>query len=781
MRNLNTKLLSVIALLITLVMLFTSCSELDSLVGGDLGSIIGGTTNPDDNTPDDGTGNGNTDKPKPDDGSTDLTHKCESVCNVCDKCTDAACGEDACKDKCEGHEVSTPETGVIDAPKTGVAYKFGMVQGNLQNKVYYLAGGMAQTYYLATTEDVNAALDVYLEETDGGYHLYCMIGGAKTYINFVVSGTHVNGEYAASATTVYRFDTEHKTLIAKVNGEDYWFATRNDNTYTSMGPCKVSYAGFYGQFYAQGGAGENPGGNTGSGDQGGTGENPGGNTGSGQPDSNPFENGFALGLVPAYNSSFGGYYIINNHTPYFTAEDIANAKAGCYEYYHQRDDLGRAVMAMACVCKNTLPTDTRGNISSVKPTGWDQNNRYSSVPGESLYNRSHLIAWSLTDEDANWENLVTGTQYMNQTVMTYYENQVLSYVKNSSSHKVLYRVTPIYNGNNLVCTGILLEAYSLNDNGEDISFCVFLYNIQPGIYIDYSTGYNKIGDVAGANSGLGTGDNTGSGNQGGNTGSGDQGGNNGGSTEDTDIPNNTITNNQLKITVDTLGIPSQSYVAGKAMFSGVMLEFVQMGNYGNGLQMRDSDKGTSILWNSTALPGNIEKIVLVFSSNKSTYDNADAVIFSFGNTAESLNSTVKLSASASTKTYTITPDGDFTFFKIEHDIQYSYYWDSITIYLEDGTVINPDDNQGGNTGSGEQGGNTGSGDQGGNTGSGSTDEAEYTFVLNTSSKKIHCTDCDSVSKISDKNKKEWSGSYEELQALVSSGYTACGNCKPDLD
>lgn len=146
-----------------------------------------------------------------------------------------------------------PSTGlsVVATPETGKAYKFGMVQGKVDNKIFYLAGGM-NGYYLATTEDASAALDVYLESVEGGYHLYCMVDGAKTYINFVVSadGLHVNGAYEAAASTIYRYDAENKTVIAVVNGDDYWLATRNDNTYTTMGPCKVSYNGFYGQFYA---------------------------------------------------------------------------------------------------------------------------------------------------------------------------------------------------------------------------------------------------------------------------------------------------------------------------------------------------------------------------------------------------------------------------------------------------------------------------------------------------------------------------------------------------
>jgi hypothetical protein len=124
-----------------------------------------------------------------------------------------------------------------------------MVQGNLNDgKVYYLAGGMSG-YYMATTTDENAAIDVYLEETTGGYYLYAMVNGAKTYINMVVSGTHVNGAYEAAASTVYRYDAESKTVIAVVNNADYWFGTRNDKTYTTVGPCAVSYKGFYCKFY----------------------------------------------------------------------------------------------------------------------------------------------------------------------------------------------------------------------------------------------------------------------------------------------------------------------------------------------------------------------------------------------------------------------------------------------------------------------------------------------------------------------------------------------------
>ena len=137
-----------------------------------------------------------------------------------------------------------PETGLA----VGTAYKFGMVQGNLENKVYYLTGEMSG-YYMATTTDVSAAVDVYVEETEGGYYFYAMVDGAKQYINMVVSGTYVNGAFEADPSTVYSYNAERNTLIAIVNDAEYWFGTRNDKTYSTMGPCKVEYEGFYGQFY----------------------------------------------------------------------------------------------------------------------------------------------------------------------------------------------------------------------------------------------------------------------------------------------------------------------------------------------------------------------------------------------------------------------------------------------------------------------------------------------------------------------------------------------------
>ncbi len=409
-------------------------------------------------------------------------------------------------------------TGIIESPETGVAYKFGMVQGNLQNKVYYLAGGM-NGYYMATTESVSDAIDVYLETTDGGYYLYTPSGTSKLYVNFVVSadGEHVNGAYESTASTVYRFDSESKTLIAEVDGADYWLATRNDKTYTTMGPCKVSYEGFYGQFYAQGGAGSSTGGDTNGGNQGG---NQGTTTSS-----------FDLSTIPEpdlTSSSFKGYYVLNNNTPFFTEEEITAAKAKCFTSYSDLDSLGRVGVAVGCICKNTVTSSPRDDIGSIKPTGWVQNS-YSCISAGHLYDRSHLLAHSLAGNDTA-KNLATGTVYMNQTNMTKFEGIVRDNVKEDSSNKVLYRVTPVFEGNNLLCSGILMEAYSLHDNGDDVLFCVFVYNVQKGVHLDYATGKNWEAS-SNADYGYGAGFATESG-----TAEKPSGGTTGGNTTDTNAP-----------------------------------------------------------------------------------------------------------------------------------------------------------------------------------------------------------------------------------------------------
>ena len=318
-----------------------------------------------------------------------------------------------------GDAKATEKFTVKVAAKAPTAYIFGMYQGNAQ-KTVYLLGGM-DGYYMATTEDASKALALYLEETEGGYYLYCYVDGAKTYINMVVSGTHVNGAYEAAASTVYTID-ERNTLIAVIDGEDYQFGTRNDKTYTTVGPVKVSYEGFY------------------------------------------------------------------------------------------------------CVLSESGATPPTPPVQEEETTE-----------------------------------------------------------------------TPDDGGNTEATEGVVL-------------------------------------------------------------------------------------------TVDSLGLASQTYAEGTATVGGVTFEFTQMGNYGDGLQMRDkADKGTSMIWNTAAFGKKIARIELVYSSTKDvTYANADAVIFTFGNAVGEATYTTKLSTTAGVKTYTITPDAaDYTFFKLEHDLGYTMYWESITIVFAD--------------------------------------------------------------------------------------------------
>ncbi len=206
--------------------------------------------------------------------------------------------------------------------------------------------------------------------------------------------------------------------------------------------------------------------------------------------------------IPAYSGN--GYYIVNGNVPFFTATD----KAFTGYKYSPLDSLGRATGAFARLTASLCPTDDRDSISHIRPTGWNYNKSYSVTNGQVLYNRSHLLAHSLMSDDVHPENFVSGTMYMNQTVMTTFEDLVRGFVKGGSD--VLYRVTPIYLGNNLVCNGLLIEAFSIEDGGDDVCFCVYLYNVQPGIEIDYSTGENWL-----AGSGSGSGSGTGSGSGGG--------------------------------------------------------------------------------------------------------------------------------------------------------------------------------------------------------------------------------------------------------------------------
>lgn len=191
-----------------------------------------------------------------------------------------------------------------------------------------------------------------------------------------------------------------------------------------------------------------------------------------------------LSEIPDFNGT--AYVEINGNVPYFTEEDMTT---DAYETYAPMDALGRCGVAFSCIGKELMPTEDRGSIGQVKPSGW-QTVKYDFVDGKYLYNRCHLIGFQLTGENANRENLITGTRYLNVEGMLPFENMVADYIKETGNH-VMYRVTPIFEGDELVARGVLMEGKSVEDNGDGILFCVYVYNNQPGVEIDYLTGKSK--------------------------------------------------------------------------------------------------------------------------------------------------------------------------------------------------------------------------------------------------------------------------------------------------
>lgn len=191
--------------------------------------------------------------------------------------------------------------------------------------------------------------------------------------------------------------------------------------------------------------------------------------------------GYTVDTVPEFSDE--AYVAINDNIPYFTENDYTTK---AFENYEELDSLGRCQSAYACVCKETMPVEKRGSIGQVKPSGW-QTVKYDIVEGKYLYNRCHLIGYQLTAENANERNLITGTRYLNIEGMLPFENMVADYIKETDNH-VLYRVTPIFDGENLVARGVEMEAYSVEDKGEGICFNIYAYNNQPGITINYADG-----------------------------------------------------------------------------------------------------------------------------------------------------------------------------------------------------------------------------------------------------------------------------------------------------
>ena len=192
--------------------------------------------------------------------------------------------------------------------------------------------------------------------------------------------------------------------------------------------------------------------------------------------------------VPAFDGETP-YVEINGGVPEFKESELT---AKSYEKYSNLDFLGRCGVAEACVGADIMPSEERGAIGMVKPSGW-HTVKYDIVDGKYLYNRCHLIGYQLTGENANTENLITGTRYLNVDGMLTFENMVADYVKDTGNH-VLYRVTPVYDGLNLLARGVQMEAKSVEDGGKGVQFNVYVYNNQPGITIDYKTGESALGD-----------------------------------------------------------------------------------------------------------------------------------------------------------------------------------------------------------------------------------------------------------------------------------------------
>lgn len=199
----------------------------------------------------------------------------------------------------------------------------------------------------------------------------------------------------------------------------------------------------------------------------------------------------SLDAIPAYDGR--AYVAVNNNEPFFTDSDMTTT---AFENYSDLDSLGRCGVAYANICKDIMPTEERGKIGMIKPSGW-HTVKYDVIKDRYLYNRCHLIGYQLAGENANSKNLITGTRYLNVEGMLPFENLVADYVNNTGNH-VLYRVTPMFSGSNLVANGVLIEAKSVEDNGGGILFNVYCYNVQPGVGINYENGDSWLDGTTGS-------------------------------------------------------------------------------------------------------------------------------------------------------------------------------------------------------------------------------------------------------------------------------------------
>ncbi len=186
---------------------------------------------------------------------------------------------------------------------------------------------------------------------------------------------------------------------------------------------------------------------------------------------------------------------VNGNIPFFTKEELS--RSDIFETYSDLDNLGRCGVSFASLCKELMPTEPRGEIGHIRPSGWHTVKYPELIEDLYLYNRCHLIGFQLAGENDNEKNLITGTRYLNVSLMLPYENAVATYIK-TDGNKVMYRVTPIFLDTELVCRGILMEGYSVTDSGKSICFNRFLYNVQPGIEIDYTTGDSRLSNGTGS-------------------------------------------------------------------------------------------------------------------------------------------------------------------------------------------------------------------------------------------------------------------------------------------
>lgn len=212
-------------------------------------------------------------------------------------------------------------------------------------------------------------------------------------------------------------------------------------------------------------------------------------------EANPVPKGFSYSEdVPEWNGK-KAYVKVNHNKPYFTSEQLKSTRS--YENYGKLDSLGRCSKATANIGTDLMPTETRGAIGSVRPTGW-HTVKYAGIDGNYLYNRCHLIGYQLTGENANEENLITGTRYLNIEGMLPFEDEVADYLHSNPDDHVLYRVTPVFKGKEMLARGVLMEAESIEDKGRGVMFCAFCYNVQPGVTINYKDGSSRGPEYTGS-------------------------------------------------------------------------------------------------------------------------------------------------------------------------------------------------------------------------------------------------------------------------------------------